>query len=126
MVLVDASVWIRALAGRPPYREDLDELLAAEQVTGHEFVYGELLIGGSGDRRPVLDAYRLIPQASAVPHSEVVEFIRHRKLGGRGVGWIDIHLLASALVNHLQFWTADQRLASLAQELGIAYPGPNA
>lgn len=121
MVLVDTSVWIRALAGRSPFRQQLDELLAADQVAGHEYVYGELLIGDNGGRQNLLAAYRLIPQAAAVPHLEIVEFVRHRKLSGRGVGWIDVHLLGSALVGRFRFWTADQRLAEIAKELGVGY-----
>jgi hypothetical protein len=60
-------------------------------------------------------------QASMVPHSEVVSFVRARKLHGRGVGWIDVHLLASALVGRLQLWTADNNFAAVARELGIAW-----
>jgi predicted nucleic acid-binding protein len=58
---------------------------------------------------------------SAVPHLDVVSFVRARKLHGRGIGWIDAHLLASALVGGAPLWTADERLARLARELGIAY-----
>ena len=60
-------------------------------------------------------------QAPVVPHSDIVAFVRDRRLHGRGVGWVDAHLLASALVGRLQLWTADTRLATLAEELGIAY-----
>ena len=54
-------------------------------------------------------------------HGDVVEFVRERRLHGRGVGWIDAHLLASALVGRLKLWTTDPRLATLAKELEIAY-----
>ena len=84
-------------------------------------VYGELLIGDRGSRKKVLSDYALMPQASMVPHEEVLAFVLHRKLHGRGVGWIDVHLLASALAAHMQFWTADAPLAEMAKELGIAY-----
>jgi predicted nucleic acid-binding protein len=56
-----------------------------------------------------------------VPHADVVAFVRDRKLNGRGIGWIDAHLLASALVGRLTLWTADSPLATVATELGIAY-----
>lgn len=84
-------------------------------------VYGELLIGDRGGRRKLLTVYERIYQASFVPHLDVVAFVRDRDLHGRGVGWIDIHLLASAIVGRLRLWTADPRFASLADELGIAY-----
>ncbi len=58
---------------------------------------------------------------AAVSHEEVVAFVRDRRLHGRGVGWIDAHLLASALVGRLKLWTTDPSLESLAKELGVAY-----
>jgi len=124
MVLVDTSVWIRFLANRAPYAIELDRLLGLDEVTGHELVYGELLIGDRGGRGKLLAAYEHMHQASVVPHPDVVAFVRHRNLHGRGVGWIDIHLLASAIVGRLQLWTADPRFAAVARDLGIAYQTP--
>ena len=80
-----------------------------------------MLIGDRGGRRRLLDDYGLMHQAPTVPHGEVVRFVRERRLHGRGVGWIDTHLLASALVGRLRLWTADPRLKTVAAELGIAY-----
>jgi predicted nucleic acid-binding protein len=121
MVLVDTSVWIRFLANRAPYAAELDRLLGIDEVAGHELVYGELLIGDRGGRRNLLSVYEQIHQARFVPHREVVAFVRDRDLHGRGVGWIDVHLLASAIVGRLRLWTADPRFTALANELGIAY-----
>jgi predicted nucleic acid-binding protein len=121
MVLVDTSVWIRFLANRAPFASRLDELLGRGEVSGHEFVFGELLMGDNGGRKQLLDDYRLMHQTAVVPHDEVVEFVRVRRLHGRGIGWIDAHLLASALVSHTQLWTTDARLAALARELRIEY-----
>jgi hypothetical protein len=84
-------------------------------------VYGELLTGDRGGRRKLLAAYERMHQASTVPHREIVEFVRDRKLHGRGVGWIDMHLLASALVERAYLWTADSRLSAIATELGVAH-----
>ena len=121
MVLVDTSVWIRFLANRAPYAIELDRLLSLDEVKGHELVYGELLIGDRGARVKLLTAYEQMHQASIVPHRDVVTFVRDRALHGRGVGWIDIHLLASAIVGRLELWTADPRFAAIAKELGVAY-----
>jgi hypothetical protein len=63
-------------------------------------------------------------QAKVVPHREVVAFVRNRRLHGLGAGWIDIHLLASAIVEGISLWTADPRFAALAQQLGVAYYPP--
>jgi len=121
MVLVDTSVWIRAFANRPPYVDELRRLALAGNIVGHEFVYGELLVGDRGGRHKLLADYELMPQVPAVPHEEVVHMVRSRDLNGRGAGWIDIHLLASALIARTMLWTADANLLAIAQELGIAY-----
>lgn len=121
MILVDTSVWIRALANRAPYAARLAELLDREEVAGHELVYGELLIGDRGGRAKLLGEYEQMLQAAMVRHWEVVAFVRSRGLHGRGIGWIDVHLLASAMVEQYPLWTADPSLSVLATELGIAY-----
>ncbi len=118
-VLVDTSVWIRFLAGREPFASRLDTLLDRDDVVGHEFVFGELLIGDRGGRLKVLDAYQKVDQAHTLAHAEVVAFARARKLLGRGIGWIDVHLLGSAVADRLAFWTADRRLEALALEVGL-------
>lgn len=126
MVLVDTSVWIRFLAGREPFASGLDEVLGRDEVVGHEMVYGELLIGDvGGGRRKLLEAYTQMYQAQTVAHQEVVEFVRGRRFFGRGVGWIDVNILASAVVSGFQVWTADPRFLTLANELRVAYsPAP--
>jgi predicted nucleic acid-binding protein len=121
MVLVDTSVWIRFLSNRAPHAIRLDRLLSRGDVSGHDLVLGELLIGDKGGRRQLLGDYALMHHAPVVPHREVVEFVRTRRLHGRGIGWIDAHLLASALVGRVTLWTADPRLAAIATELSINY-----
>jgi predicted nucleic acid-binding protein len=121
MVLVDTSVWIRFLSNRSPFAAQLQELLSRGDVSGHDLVYGELLVGDKGGRKQLLADYELMHQAPAVPHREVVAFVRQRRLHGRGVGWIDAHLLASTLVGRLSLWTADPRLAVIAKALGVSY-----
>ncbi len=121
IVLVDTSVWIRFLSNRAPYAVELDHLLSRDEVSGHDFIYGELLIGDKGGRKQLLASYEQMHQAPMVAHDEVVLFVRERRLHGRGIGWTDAHLLASALVGGLKLWTADPRLATLTSEFGIAY-----
>ena len=121
MVLVDTSIWIRFLAGTEPYASKLDRLLAGDEVLGHDFVYGELLIGDRGARAKLLAEYKVMRQGALVANPEVVEFVRHHKINGRGIGWIDAHLLASAIVASSRLWTADRPLAAVAQDIGVAY-----
>jgi predicted nucleic acid-binding protein len=121
MVLVDTSVWIGFLANRAPYAGELDRLLSREEVSGHDFVYGELLVGDKGGRTRLLADYAQMHHAPVIDHRDVVAFVRERRLHGRGIGWIDANLLASALVARLRLWTADPRLATVAKELAISY-----
>lgn len=121
MVLVDTSVWIRFLTNRGPHAANLDGLLGKDEVAGHDLVFGELLMGDSHGRRAFLEAYGLMHRAASVSHEEVVAFVQERRLHGRGVGWIDVHLLASAIVGRYQLWTADARLGALADELDVAF-----
>jgi hypothetical protein len=80
-----------------------------------------MLIGDITLRNRFLAAYAAIRRTGVVPHAEVVEFVRARKLHGRGIGWIDAHLLASTLVERCSLWTADAKLASVATELRVAH-----
>jgi predicted nucleic acid-binding protein len=121
VVLVDTSIWIRFLAGTEPYASKLDRLLSNNEALGHDFVYGELLIGDRGARSKLLADYKLMNQATLVANLEVVEFVRHHKINGLGIGWIDAHLLASAIVAGSRLWTADRPLAAIAQGIGVAY-----
>jgi predicted nucleic acid-binding protein len=121
MVLVDTSVWIRFLANRMPWAVQLDRLLARDETAGHDLIHGELLIGDSGGRAKLLNSYALMHRVATVRHPEVVEFVRAYKVYGRGIGWVDAHLLASSLVSSVPLWTADKRLAGIANELGVGY-----
>jgi len=124
MVLVDSSVWVRFFAGQEPLRGELDRLLANKEVAAHDLVYGELFIGDRGGRKHFFTMYERIYKAEMVPHDEVVAFVRRHDLSGRGVGWIDIHLLASAIAGKMKLWTADRLFAEAAAKLGVAYkPG---
>ena len=80
-----------------------------------------MLLGDRGGRAALLASYARLPHAPFVRHEEVVAFVRARHLHGRGIGWLDAHLVASAIVGRLFLWTADRRLAQLARELDVAY-----
>jgi predicted nucleic acid-binding protein len=125
MVLIDTSVWIRFLMGREPFVRELKRLLDVGEAAAHDLVHGELLIGDLGGRKKLLDDYDKLFHAASVPHSDVVAFVEMRNLYGRGIGWIDVHLLASALVSRLKLWTADPRLSVVADEFGVDYRAPN-
>ena len=122
MVLVDTSVWLRFLRNRAPHARALDALLGRDEVVGHEMVFGELMMGDRGRRRTeLLDAYAQMDRAPVASHLEMLTFVRARGLLGHGIGWIDAHLLASAVIGRHTLWTADAALVSAAERLGIGH-----
>jgi len=116
MTLVDTSVWIDHLRKG---NSGLITLLEAEQVCTHPFIVGELACGNLANRLEVLSALQNLPQVPLVAQEQVLAFVEARKLAGRGLGWIDAHLLASARVDRCDFWSLDKRLAAVANELKI-------
>ncbi len=90
-------------------------------MADHELIYGELLVGDRGGRQTLLRSYERMAQIPPAPHADVVSFVSARTFHERGIGWIDAHLLASALVGGVRLWTADGPLDALADELAIAY-----
>ena len=118
-VLVDTSVWRRYFAGAPTVRALGDLLDEDGSVLVHPFVVGELVLGGLSTREEAL--FARLPAAAVVPHDEVLAFIRRRKLTRRGIGWVDVHLLASALTSGAALWSVDADLSAAAEELGVGY-----
>jgi predicted nucleic acid-binding protein len=117
MVLADTSVWIEHFRrGEPALADRLSDGL----VLMHPFVSGELACGNLKDRSAILSDLEALPQSRLASNSEVLQFIEDRRLWRRGLGWIDAHLLASALLSSCRFWTLDMRLAKTAGELGLA------
>lgn len=120
MILTDTSVWIDHLR-----RGDtgLERLLAAERVSTHPFVVGELACGNLSDRASVLESLDALPASRVADDGEVRRFIERHRLYGRGVGFVDCHLLVSVLLSsETSLWTRDRRLAVIAEEMAIAYP----
>ena len=118
-VLLDTSVWIRHFKTS---NLRVVQLLESELVVSHEFVVAEMACGSLKSREETLGYLKELIALPTVSTQEVMLLVESRKLYSRGIGLIDAHLLASALiVPDTQLWTADKRLASIAQELGIAF-----
>lgn len=119
MILVDTSVWIDHL--RRPERE-LIRLLSDGDVLCHPFVVGELACGHLKRRVTFLAGLSRLPTAPLATHAEALAFVERHALSGRGIGWTDAHLLASAtLAGASRLWTRDKRLRSVAQALDRHY-----
>jgi predicted nucleic acid-binding protein len=118
MILVDTSVWVDHLRAD---NERLTSLLAAGEVLGHPFVTGELALGNLRRREAVLNDLRDLPQALLALDQEVLQLIERNALFGRGIGYVDAHLLAAvSMTADSRLWTRDRRLQTVATELGLA------
>jgi predicted nucleic acid-binding protein len=117
-MLVDTSVWVDHLRRRNAV---LVELLEQGQVWTHSFVVGELACGNLAQRGKILASLSALPHVAPVNDAEVLTFVESRRLMGRGLGWIDVHLLAAAILARIPFWTTDERLATAASELGMQF-----
>ena len=118
MILVDTSVWIDHLRLGDP---GLIDALQATQVSIHPFVVGELASGNLRARVEVLGLLQSLPPAAVATDKEVLFFIDAHALMGRGIGYVDMHLLASARLAAMTLWTRDKRLLIIASELGLAH-----
>ena len=122
MILVDTSVWVDHLR-----RGDaqLAQLLEGAAVLMHPFVIGEIACGSLADRKGVLELLQDLPVAPVADVDELLAFVERQRLFGKGIGYVDIHLLASvALSAGAALWTRDKRLRTAADGLGCAFqPG---
>ena len=118
MILPDTSVWV------DHFRVGLERLrLLIQQgnVMGHPWVIGELALGHIRNREEILSHLRTLPAAPSLAPDELLDFIESWKLPGLGIGWVDLHLLASARLCGAELWTRDKTLAQAARKLGVAY-----
>ncbi|MGZ4886673.1 MAG: type II toxin-antitoxin system VapC family toxin [Candidatus Aminicenantales bacterium] len=119
MVLVDTSVWVDHLRSGNPR---LASLLDREEVVCHPYIIGELACGNLPNREETLGLMRNLPQAAVTGHDEVMRFIEFDRLMGIGLGYIDVHLLASARLTMTPLWTMDLPLRKAAAKLEILFP----
>lgn len=115
MILADTSVWIDHFRHSEPR---LVEALVRQEVVMHPLVVGELATGNLRDRAQTLSA---LPAAGEATFGECLHFLESRKLYGKGLGWIDIQLLASAVRGSFRLWSSDKRLHDAARNLGFAF-----
>jgi predicted nucleic acid-binding protein len=107
MILVDTSVWVEHLRTGTV---GLEALLNDGHVVCHPFIIGELACGNLKNRAEILSLLQDLPMSSRADDDEVMQFIEYQKLMGKGLGYIDIHLLISALLTGIPLWTIDKRL----------------
>jgi hypothetical protein len=116
-VLVDTSVWIDHWRSR---NRRLVQLLDRDTALVHPFVLGEIALGHVTSRDEVLADLATLDAPRVAEHAEVLALVERARLWDRGIGWVDAHLLASALLERIGLWTLDAPLARVARELGVA------
>jgi hypothetical protein len=122
VILVDTSVWVDHIRAGDLL---LQQLLEEQLVSMHPGVLVELALGNLRDRRGTLRRWAKLPRPKRATDEELAEFIEAERLFGRGIGYCDAHLLASArLTDETTIWTRDRRLGEVAETLGVAAPLP--
>lgn len=118
MILADTSIWVAHLRLADP---TLGMRLRAREILSHPFVIGELAMGNLGQRAAKLQLLDELPKAVVASHDEVMTLIEQHGLHGLGVGYIDMHLLASTrLTPGARLWTRDQRLHAVGAQMGVS------
>lgn len=118
MVLVDTSVWVAHLRTG---NIELEAFLNDGHVVCHPFIIGEIACDKLKNRSEILSLLQALPMATRAEHGEVMQFIENYRLMGKGLGYIDMHLLASAMLTDVSLWTLDKRLNEVSSTLGIYY-----
>ncbi len=118
MVLVDTSVWINHF--RKGDRR-LENLLDGMEVVCHPFIIGELACGHIKNRQEILSLLQALPVLPEVGLDEHLYFVEEQKLFGRGIGFVDIQLLASAQLEGVRLWTSDKKLKAVAEAHGLLW-----
>ena len=117
MILVDTSVWIDHLRMSD---DALNVALGEGEVVIRSFVIGELACGNMRNRAEVMSLLSDLPSCTEATNDEVLQLIQRHQLMGRGIGFVDAHLLAAAMLSPATtLWTRDPRLERIALELGV-------
>lgn len=122
MVLIDTSVWIDHLRNN---NSELSTLLLNGSVVMHEFILGELACGNIKNRKEIISLLQSIPTIPKITIDEYLFFINSKRLYGKGIGFVDIHLLASTKLSGFRIWTLDKKLKETAIRLKIDYKKKN-
>lgn len=117
-MLVDTSVWIDHFRRSDPA---LAAALDRGDVQCHDFVIGELACGTLPRRDVVLALIQALPRIPGVAHDEAMALVAERRLWGKGLAWIDVSLLAAALIAGVPLWTRDRRLRDVVRDLDLAW-----
>jgi len=120
MILVDTSIWVSHFRSGNAH---LRELLKKGEVVSHPFIIGELACGNLKNRKEILSLLQALPTTTTAGQEEVLQLIENQRLMGLSLGYVDVHLLAAALLTAASLWTNDRNLKEVAIRLRVAYKG---
>jgi hypothetical protein len=118
VVLVDTSVWVNHLREG---NAQLEALLTEGTIVCHPFTIGEIACGTMKNRVQILSLLQALPMAETAEHNEVLQLIENYRLTGKGLGYVDMHLLASAVLTDVPLWTLDRKLQQASAKIRIHY-----
>lgn len=118
MVLVDTSVWVSHLRHG---NSRLQKLLQESKVVSHPFIVGELACGNISNRFEITSLMQSLPILDVAENEELLLFIEHKKMMGTGLGFVDVHLMAAAMLAGIPLWTHDKKLKQACSHLNIDY-----
>jgi predicted nucleic acid-binding protein len=118
VVLVDTSIWVDHLRKS---NTGLVDLLDQAKVVMHPWVIGELACGNMKNRKELMLLFKALPSVEEASDEEVLQLIESKKLMGRGIGWVDVNLLATCLIGGVPIWTGDKNLRTVSAALGVLY-----
>ena len=110
--LADTSVWIDHLHNG---NDMLIQFLRENKVLTHPFIIGEIACGNLQNGNEIISLLNQLPGALVATHEEGIQFLDQHKLYGKGIGWIDLHLLASSALSSVKLFTLDKRLKTIAK-----------
>jgi predicted nucleic acid-binding protein len=123
VILVDTSIWIDFFSGQS---RELVEFLQSPGMLCHPMIVGELACGMLPDRAFALRRLKNLKQSEVIDDETLLMFIEQHNLYGRGIGYVDTHLLASAMLGDSRWlWTRDRRLHAAAEDMGVAFQLPH-
>ena len=117
MILPDSSIWVDHFRRANTF---LAEWLENDQTLCHPFIVGELACGHLSPRASTIRMLQTLPEAPLMQHDEVLMLVERHRFMASGIGWVDAHLLGSALLSQAEIWTLDRSLANAARKLGVA------
>ncbi len=115
-MLVDTSVWIDHLHSPDAF---LISLLEKDEALTHPFIIGELALGHFKNRSQILHDLQLLPRVFPALNPEVMDWVEKHRLYGKGINWVDAHLLFSCSSDQSEFWTRDKALWAVSRSLGV-------